>query len=67
MEPTIGKIANIAFGLVLVILTVNGWVSYYNIQQLAEREFWVNHTHQVLARLDSALAALNEAESDQRG
>ena len=46
MERTIGKIANTAFALALLVMAVNAWVSYHNIRQMADNEERVEHTHQ---------------------
>ncbi len=67
MEWTIGKIANAAFALALVVLAVNAWVSYHNTRQMVENDAWVSHTHQVLAALDGVLVAITDAETGQRG
>ncbi|MDB5777032.1 MAG: histidine kinase [Herbaspirillum sp.] len=50
--------------LILLIVGVTAWQA--NSKQI-ENSYWVNHTHQVIARAESLLSALTEAESAARG
>ena len=60
------KIA-IAFALGLLIIGGVGLQSYLGIQQVAEKNRWVTHSHEVLENLEQVIAALTDAETGQRG
>src|SRR3954451_16931775 len=67
MQWSVGRIANAAFALALIVLASNAWASYHNTRQMAEDEAWVSHTHRVLAALDGVRVAMTDAETGQRG
>jgi methyl-accepting chemotaxis protein len=64
---TVGMKIGAGFGLALAILMVIGGVSYRNTVTLTETAGLVAHTHQVLEHLESALSAMKDAETGQRG
>ncbi|GGL32722.1 CHASE3 domain-containing protein [Planomonospora parontospora] len=64
---TIGRRLTAGFAAALVMMGVIGAVSYSNTVDLVENEKWVEHTHQVLNRLDGVLSTLKDAETGQRG
>jgi PAS domain S-box-containing protein len=55
------------FAFALACLVVVGVVSYLSVVRLNEDAAWVEHTHEVLGRLDSLLAALIDSETAERG
>jgi PAS domain S-box-containing protein len=55
------------FAFALACLSVVGVVSYLSVVRLNEDAAWVEHTHEVLGRLDSLLAALTDSETAERG
>jgi PAS domain S-box-containing protein len=55
------------FAFALACLGVVGVVSYLSVVRLNEDAAWVEHTHEVLDRLDSLLAALTDSETAERG
>jgi len=57
----------IGFAFALVCLGVIGVVSYLSIVSLSEDAAWVEHTHEVLSRLDLLLAAVTDSETAERG
>src|SRR4051794_13602102 len=56
----------LGFGIALAVLTVNAVLTFRNIGQVVHNGEWVRHSHEVLAALESAVAALHEIESGQR-
>jgi PAS domain S-box-containing protein len=63
----IGSVAHLAMVLAVIVLGISAWVSYHNIRQLIDREQWVDHTHTVLAQLQTILAKVNDAVTIERG
>ncbi len=63
----IGKKIIRGFGLALSILVVIALVSGLNSYNLQKNTYWVTHTHQVLADLESLLSELQDTEIGQRG
>ncbi len=57
----------IGFAFALACLGAVGVVSYLSVVHLNEDAAWVEHTHEVLGRLDLLLAALTDAETAERG
>jgi PAS domain S-box-containing protein len=55
------------FAFALACLGVVGVVSYLSVVRLNEDAAWVEHTHEVLGRLGSLLAALTDSETAERG
>lgn len=51
----------------LVLLVGNAVVSYRNILRLIENEQQVSHSHEVIAKLETTLSTLKDAETGQRG
>jgi PAS domain S-box-containing protein len=48
-------------------LGVVGVVSYLSVVRLTENAAWVAHTHEVITRLESLLAAVTDSETAERG
>src|SRR4051812_22282532 len=57
----------IGFGSSLTLLLASTAASYVSIRGLIESRRWVDHTNQVITRLDATAEKLTEAESSQRG
>jgi PAS domain S-box-containing protein len=57
----------VGFAFALACLGVVGVVSYLSVIRLNENAAWVEHTHEVLSRLDLLLAAVTDAETAGRG
>jgi len=51
----------------LIALASMGWLSYATTTNLVATENWVAHTQEVIATLESGLAILTDAETQQRG
>ena len=57
----------VGFAFALACLGVVGVVSYLSVVRLNENAAWVAHTHEVLSRLESLIAATTDAETAERG
>jgi PAS domain S-box-containing protein len=55
------------FAFALACLAVVGVVSYLSVVRLNEDAAWVEHTHEVLSRLELLLAAVTDSETAERG
>lgn len=67
MQWSIGKKIGSGFGFALAMLMIVGAVSYNSTTKLIDSAGWVQHTHEVLNRLDEVLSGMNDAETGQRG
>lgn len=67
MRWNIGAKIGSGFSLALIILLIVGTASYRNTQHLVQTAGMVEHTHQVLDRLEGLLSSLKDAETGQRG
>ncbi|MBU6452610.1 MAG: CHASE3 domain-containing protein [Cyanobacteria bacterium REEB67] len=57
----------VAFSLTAVFMFAVVALTFWNTQQLTERNFWVNHTYQTIQGAQAALSLLKDAETGQRG
>ena len=57
----------VGFALVLSVLVIDDVLSWWNIEQLIERDYWVVHTYKVISELEGVLADATTAERSQRG
>ncbi|NOT77316.1 MAG: response regulator [Cyclobacteriaceae bacterium] len=57
----------IGFGASLIILIVSSTASFISISNLLQGARMVNHTHEVIIKLDALSASLIDAETGQRG
>jgi two-component system, sensor histidine kinase len=55
------------FGLALLCLAAAGIAGYLGEQRFRANVYWVEHTHEVLSRLDRLLALVADAETAERG
>jgi PAS domain S-box-containing protein len=55
------------FAFALACLGIVGVVSYLSVVRLNEDAAWVEHTHEVLSRLELLLAAVTDSETAERG
>src|SRR5690242_4957419 len=55
------------FAVALACLVLIGIASHFSAKSLSESASWVDHTHEVLRRLENLLSALTNAETAQRG
>jgi len=53
--------------LILALLAVNLGLTLRNIQKLNEDAKWVDHTHEVITKLERALSLVEDAETGVRG
>ena len=53
--------------LVVLLLLLNTWFAYRNIHQMHDDARRVEHTHKVLAALESIISLAKDAETGQRG
>ena len=51
----------------MLVLIGVGLLSYRTMTNLVSTESWVSHTHEVIATLETGLAILTDAETQQRG
>jgi CHASE3 domain sensor protein len=58
---------NIIFSISLLLLISSFVYSYLNIQGLRSANRWVNHTNEVILRLESIYSGVKNAESGVRG
>ncbi len=58
---------NAGFAVALTCLALVSLASYLSIQRLNENARWVDHTHDVLAGLQSLWSAITSAETAERG
>jgi PAS domain S-box-containing protein len=56
----------LGFGASVLALVVIGWLAYHTTTHLVAALDSVAHTHEVIAKLESGLASLTDAESAQR-
>jgi PAS domain S-box-containing protein len=72
-RPTAAELASterkvgVGFAFALACLGVVGVVSYISVIRLSGNAAWVNHTHEVMSRLESLLAATTDSETAERG
>jgi PAS domain S-box-containing protein len=72
-EPVRGELAatqrkvHLGFALALGCLGVIGAISYLSLVSLSQNAAWVEHTHEVLNRLESVVSAATDAETAERG
>jgi PAS domain S-box-containing protein len=72
-EPADGDLAStqrkvgFGFAFALACLGIVGVVSYLSVVRLNEDAAWVEHTHEVLGRLELLLAAVTDSETAERG
>jgi len=57
----------LGFAFALACLAIVGVVSYLSVVRLNEDAGWVEHTHEVLSRLELLLAAVTDSETAERG
>ncbi|MFL6600116.1 MAG: CHASE3 domain-containing protein [Steroidobacteraceae bacterium] len=57
----------LGFAFALACLGVVAVVSYLSVVRLKENAEWVTHTHEVLSRLESLIAAATDSETTERG
>ncbi|HZZ15521.1 MAG TPA: CHASE3 domain-containing protein, partial [Candidatus Sulfotelmatobacter sp.] len=59
----------VRFGFVLALacLLIVGAISYLSVVRLSEKAAWVDHTYEVLNRLQSLVAAATDSETAERG
>lgn len=57
----------LSFGFSMLLLIISTVASYNSIRNLISSSGWVNHTNQVMERLERTLSLLKDAESGQRG
>ena len=57
----------VAVALLVVALVIDAGLALHNIREVAVSLQWVSHTNEVLARLETVLSTLKDAETGQRG
>jgi CHASE3 domain sensor protein len=57
----------IGFGVSLLLLIISSVASYTSIRKLTESARLVDHTNEVIQKLEEALSVLKDAETGQRG
>jgi len=57
----------IGYGFILFLLLVSSVVSYVSISNLLTSQQWVNHTHEVILKLENTFSSIKDAETGQRG
>src|SRR5947209_3267980 len=60
------RLTALVFLMVALALIVGGVISFANTRRLAENDWWITHTHEVLASIDRLQANLAKAEQTQR-
>lgn len=64
---SIGNKITIGFTIVIVMFIIVSIVTLKNSKRLGEDYDWVNHTHEVLEKIEMVLGDLKDAETGQRG
>jgi PAS domain S-box-containing protein len=59
--------AQVAFGAATLVLSLAGATSYSSLLASSQSDRWVQHTHEVLAKLQDLLFAIERVESSCRG
>ena len=67
MPSVIGKRLAAGFGLAIVLLIANAYISFRATNTLVENNRLVVHTQQVIEKLSEAVTAITTAETSQRG
>jgi CheY-like chemotaxis protein/CHASE3 domain sensor protein len=67
MNLTIGTKIGLSFALTLLALIAFGVVSWLNLRQLTQDQYWVSHTVEVKSHLQSLRGGIVRAESIARG
>jgi PAS domain S-box-containing protein len=65
--PSTARKVGAGFAFALACLGVVAVVSYLSVVRLNESAAWVAHTHEVITRLESLLAAATDSETAERG
>jgi methyl-accepting chemotaxis protein len=67
MKWNVGMKIGTGFALALAILVAIGAVSYRSTAKLTDTAEWVDHTHQVLEKLEALLSGMIDIETGDRG
>jgi signal transduction histidine kinase/DNA-binding response OmpR family regulator/CHASE3 domain sensor protein len=67
IKQTLNRNLAIGFGFSLLILLGSSVASFYSIQNLLNSSQWVNHTYDVILKLNDVVSPINDAENAQRG
>lgn len=67
MKATYKRNLLIGFGISLLILLITSAASYISIRNLLDSAEWVNHTNEVIQKLNEINIGLKDAETNQRG
>ncbi|WP_295672869.1 response regulator [uncultured Mucilaginibacter sp.] len=67
MRTTLARNLQIGFGLSLLLLVISSIASYFSIQNLLKSADLVDHSNQVVQRLESIMSTMKDAETGQRG
>ncbi len=62
-----GRWTALACCILLILVLVNGFIAFQQIQTLVDREHAVGHSQRVLSALERLLITLDDAETSQRG
>jgi PAS domain S-box-containing protein len=65
-KPSQKSVINLFLFFALVILTLAGMTSYYQLEQLNKTNHWVTHTYQTIARTRLVLISLLRADMNAR-
>jgi PAS domain S-box-containing protein len=57
----------LGFGLLLMLLLANAFVTRRQLAVQVDNQYWVEHTHQVLVELNQVQSLATDAETGQRG
>lgn len=67
MRTTLTRNLQIGFGLSLLLLIVSSLASYVSIRNLLESSNLVDHSSQVVSKLENIMSTMKDAETGQRG
>jgi CHASE3 domain sensor protein len=67
MKQSLVPKIKVGFGITLVLLLINGVISYRNIFKVVDNERLVRQSQQTIATLEDTLSTLKDAETGQRG
>ncbi|MBE7178010.1 MAG: response regulator [Mucilaginibacter polytrichastri] len=67
MKNALARNLQLGFGLSLLLLIASSVLSYLSIENLLKSSEMVDHSHQVVSRLERTLSIMKDAETGQRG
>jgi PAS domain S-box-containing protein len=61
------RLLNLSYLIIALLLTATGNVAYLSLQSLVDRQYWVEHTREVIYRAERVVSLLKDLETGNRG